>query len=121
VYGESDSPGNEQSDYWSSEAAKEQGSSNLAGVSDPVVDALVAKVISARSRQDLITATRALDRVLLWGWYLVPHWHLQSYWAAWWNRFGFVDVPIRAGVDINAWWVDHDLATKTDAARQSGL
>lgn len=121
VYGESDSPGNEQADYWGSDAAKQTGSNNLAGVSDPVVDALVAKVISARSREDLIIATRALDRVLLWGWYVVPHWHLQSYWAAWWDRFGFVDVPIRAGVDINAWWLDHDLAAKTDAARQSGL
>jgi microcin C transport system substrate-binding protein len=121
VFSESDSPGNEQSDYWTSGAAKETGSSNICGVSDPVVDALVAKLISARSREDLIAATRALDRVLLWGWYVVPHWHLQSYWAAWWDRFGFVDVPIRAGVDFNSWWLDHDLAAKTDAARQSGL
>ncbi len=121
VYGESDSPGNEQADNWTSDAAKESGSNNLAGASDPVVDALVAKVISARSREALITATRALDRVLLWNWYVVPHWHLQSYWAAWWDRFGFVDRPIRAGVDFNAWWVDPALAAKTDAARQSGL
>jgi microcin C transport system substrate-binding protein len=121
VYGESDSPGNEQSDFWSSEAATQSGSSNLAGVSNPVVDALVAKVISAKSREDLIIATRALDRVLLWNWYIVPQWHLQSFWAAWWDRFGFVDVPIRAGVDFNAWWVDPKLAAATDAARQSGL
>jgi microcin C transport system substrate-binding protein len=57
----------------------------------------------------------------LWNWYVVPHWHLQSYWAAWWDRFGFVDQPIRAGVDFNAWWIDPALAAKTDAARQSGL
>jgi microcin C transport system substrate-binding protein len=121
VYGESDSPGNEQVDNWTSSAAKDTGSNNLAGVSDPVVDELVAKLISAHTREALISATRALDRVLLWSWYIVPHWHLQSYWAAWWDRFGFVDVPIRAGVDFNAWWVDPDLAAKTDAARRSGL
>jgi microcin C transport system substrate-binding protein len=121
VYGESDSPGNEQADYWSSAAGKEQGSNNLAGVADPVVDALVAKVIAARTREELIAACRALDRVLLWSWYIVPHWHLQAFWAAWWDRFGFVDVPIRAGVDFNAWWIDPALAAKTDAARQSGL
>jgi microcin C transport system substrate-binding protein len=121
VFEESDSPGNEQADYWTSGSAREAGSNNLAGVSDPVVDALVAKVISARTRQDLVVACRALDRVLLWGWYVVPQWHLQSFWAAWWDRFGFVDVPIRAGVDFNAWWIDQALAARTDAARQSGL
>jgi len=121
TYSESDSPGNEQADNWTSAAAKEVGSNNIAGVSDPVVDDLVAKVISSKTRADLITATRALDRVLLWGWYVVPQWHLQSYWAAWWDRFGFVDVPIRAGVDINGWWIDPALAAKTDAARKSGL
>ncbi len=121
VYGESDSPGNEQVDNWTSGAAKEPGSNNLAGVSDPAVDALVAKVISSRTRDELIASTRALDRVLLWSWYVVPQWHLQSYWAAWWDRFGFVDVPIRAGVDFNAWWIDPPLAATTDAARRSGL
>ena len=121
VFGESDSPGNEQADYWGSAAGKEEGSNNLAGVADPVVDALVAKVISARTRPELIAACRALDRVLLWSWYVVPHWHLQSFWAAWWDRFGFVDVPIRAGVDFNAWWIDQSLASATDAARRSGL
>jgi microcin C transport system substrate-binding protein len=121
TFDESDSPGNELSDFWGSASAKEKGSGNLAGVADPVVDALIGKVISAGTRDALINAARALDRVLLWNWYVVPHWHLQSYWAAWWDRFGFVDIPVRAGTDINAWWLDHDLAEKTDAARQSGL
>jgi microcin C transport system substrate-binding protein len=120
-YDESDSPGNEQSDFWTSAAAKEEGSGNLAGIADPVVDALVAKVVGARTREELITACRALDRVLLWGWYVVPQWHKQSLWSAWWDRFGFLDVPIRAGMDLNAWWIEPDLATKTDSARQSGL
>lgn len=121
VYGESDSPGNELTDFWGSAAATQQGSDNLAGVADPVVDALIAKVVAAHTREDLITAARALDRVLLWGWYVVPQWHIQSVWVAWWNRFGFSDVPVRSGVAFNAWWVDAELAAKTDAARRSGF
>ena len=121
VFGESDSPGNEQMDYWSSGSAKEEGSSNLAGVSDPVVDALVAQVVGANSRAELIAATRALDRVLLWSWLVVPHWHIREVWAAWWDRFGHVDVPIRSGIAFNAWWVDPALAARTDVARRSGL
>jgi microcin C transport system substrate-binding protein len=121
TFSESDSPGNEQSDFWTSDAAKQAGSSNLCGVSDPVVDALVAKIISTGSRAELIVACRALDRVLLWNWYVVPQWHIDAAWTAWWDRFGFVDIPIRSGVDFNAWWVEPALAAKTDAARQSGL
>lgn len=121
VFGESDSPGNEQMDYWSSGSAKETGSSNLAGVSDPAVDTLVGKIVSAKTRLDLIAATRALDRVLLNGWYVVPHWHIREVWAAWWDRFGHLDVPIRGGMAFDSWWVDAALAARTDAARQSGL
>lgn len=120
-YGESDSPGNEQTDYWSSASAKETGSSNLAGVSDPVVDALVEKVIAAKTRAELIAATRALDRVLLAGWYVVPNWHIREVWAAWWDRFGYMDVPIRSGMAFDSWWVDQARAATTDAARASGL
>jgi microcin C transport system substrate-binding protein len=121
TYGESDSPGNELLDFWGSSSAKQEGSDNLAGVADPVVDALIARVVSARSREDLVTAARALDRVLLWGWYVVPQWHIQSVWVAWWDRFGHTDVPVRSGVSFSSWWVDAALAAKTDAARRSGL
>jgi microcin C transport system substrate-binding protein len=121
VFGESDSPGNELWDFWGSAAAKQQGSDNLAGVADPVVDALIAKVVGAGTREELITAARALDRVLLWGWYVVPQWHIQSVWVAWWDRFGFTNVPVRSGVAFDAWWVDPALAAKTDAARRSGF
>lgn len=121
VFGELDSPGNEQNDYWSSASARENGSNNLCGVSDPVVDALVAKIISAQTREALIAATRALDRVLLAGWYVVPHWHIQEVWIAWWDRFGYPDKPVRQGVVFDSWWLDADRAAKTDAARRSGL
>ncbi len=77
-------PATSSADIWTLEAAKAPGSDNLAGVSDPVVDALVAKLISAHTRDSLIAATcRALDRVLLWGWYVMPKWHVQSFRAAW--------------------------------------
>ena len=121
TYGESDSPGNELWDFWGSASAKQVGSDNLAGVADPVVDALIARVVGAHTREELVTAARALDRVLLWGWYVVPQWHIQSVWVAWWNRFGHPDVKVRSGVAFNTWWVEEELAEKTDAARRSGL
>jgi microcin C transport system substrate-binding protein len=89
----------------------------LAGICNPVVDALVGDVIAAKNYDALVTATRALDRVLLWGWYVVPQWYLQKVRIAYWNRFGYVHVPVRIGVAFEAWWVDPALAKATDAAR----
>jgi microcin C transport system substrate-binding protein len=119
VFGESDSPGNELTGFWSSAAAKEPGSDNLAGVADPVVDALIAKVVAADSRAALVTAARALDRVLLWGWYVMPQWHIQSAWVAWWDRLGHPDAKVRSGVVFDAWWVDPDHAAKLEAAKHA--
>ena len=65
----------------------------------------------------LVTAARALDRVLLWGWYMVPQWHLQKVNIAYWNRFGHPSQPVRTGVAFGSWWVDPALAAATDAAR----
>ena len=70
--GQSLSPGNEQREFWGSAAAKENGSRNLSGIADPAIDQLIELVISAPDRQSLITRTRALDRVLLWHWYVDP-------------------------------------------------
>jgi microcin C transport system substrate-binding protein len=121
VFAESDSPGNELWDFWGSASAKEVGSNNLCGVADPVVDELIGRVVRAPDRDALVVAARALDRVLLWNWYVVPQWHLAAVWAAWWDRFGFVDVPIRSGMAFDSWWVVPELAAKTDAARHSGI
>jgi microcin C transport system substrate-binding protein len=100
------SPGNEQRDFWSSEKAKEPGSRNLIGVSDPVVDALVELVVNAPDRQALIDRTRALDRVLLWGHYIVPHWHSRVFRVAWWDKFGKPERNPRYGLDLMSWWVE---------------
>lgn len=104
---QSQSPGNEQRDFWGSHAADAPGSRNYSGIKDPVVDALVDRVVFASDREDLIAATHALDRVLLWNYYVVPQWHLPEIWVAYWNKFGRPDKqPDYIGVDIDSWWVD---------------
>ena len=88
-YGQSQSPGNEQMNMWHSSAADREGSNNIIGIKDPVVDAMVQKVVYAPDRKSLVTATHALDRVLLHGEYLVPHWFVPFHRVAYWDKFGF--------------------------------
>ncbi len=114
---ESESLGNEQVDFWSCRSANENGTQNVAGVCDPMVDAMVAAVVNAKTHDDLVTASHALDRVLLWGWYMVPQWHFAKVQVAYWNRFGHPPGPVRTGLDFSTWWVDPALAAATDAAR----
>ena len=78
VFGESLSPGNEQREFWGSATADAPGGANLIGIKDPVIDELIDLVIMAPDRQSLVTRTRALDRVLLWGHYVIPSWHLKD-------------------------------------------
>ena len=106
VMPESDSPGNEQIGYWTCDSAKQIGSDNIIGVCSPAVDALVHDIVTAPDRESLVTATRALDRVLLRGWYMVPNWYLDKVWAAWWDKLGHPSQPVRTGVEVNAWWED---------------
>ena len=106
VWGQSLSPGNEQRYFWSSAAADMPGSQNLAGIKDPVVDALVETLVTARGREALVTACRALDRVLLWGHYVVPHWYLDGWRVAWWDIFGRPEVQPPYDVGLFNWWVD---------------
>ena len=118
IYPEGDVPGNELRDYWSCAAAKAEGSSNVPGICDPAVDSLIEKVVTAQDRATLTTAAHALDRVLLWRWYLVPNWENLVFHVAYWNRFGRPDQQIREGFNFDTWWVDRDKATSIDAARQ---
>jgi microcin C transport system substrate-binding protein len=103
---QSESPGNEQRDYWSSKAAETQGSRNIMGIKDPTIDALIDLVISAPDRDTLVARTEALDRVLLWGHYIVPHFRLYADWVASWDRFGHPEVNPKVGYYSPAWWVD---------------
>jgi microcin C transport system substrate-binding protein len=105
-FGQSLSPGNEQRDFWGSDAAGTRGSRNTIGIQSPVVDSLVDAIIQADSREALITAARALDRVLLWGHYVIPHWHTKVTRIAHWNKFARPPVVPKYGLDLDAWWVD---------------
>lgn len=100
-------PGIEMRSYWGSEAAKTDGSFNLAGISDPVVDALIDKVVAAKSRAELVTATRAIDRVLRAGHYWAPHYYKASYAVAYWNKYSrpAVQPKYDAGI-LDTWWYD---------------
>lgn len=100
-------PGSTLRNYFAGEFANEKGSNNLAGIDDPVVDALIARAISAQSQQALNTACRALDRVLRSGRYWIPHWGKGSYWIAYWDQFGFpVANPRFARGAPETWWAD---------------
>lgn len=109
-------PGVELRNYWSSDAARTEGSFNLAGISDPIVDALIAKVMAARSREDLITATRAIDRVLRAGHYWVPHWYKAAHHLAFWDKFA--RPPVKPKYDrgvVHTWWYDAQKAARLSA------
>ena len=112
AYGASQSPGNELRDRFGAAAANTDGSSNYMGVRSAVVDALIDRVIYAPDRAALVTACHALDRVLLWGEYLVPNWYIGAHRMAWWNRFGFHE-PLPLYFDalswaMQTWWQTHE-------------
>jgi microcin C transport system substrate-binding protein len=108
VYGESQSPGNEQRDYWSSQAADRPGSRNLIGIKDPVVDQLVDRIIYAEKQDELVAACHALDRVLWYGYYLVPNWYVGTHRLAFWNIFAQpATLPLYYQPDelLQTWWM----------------
>ena len=109
---------NELRDEFSCEGGKVQGGANLAGICEKAVDAIVRHAIDAKDRETLATAGRALDRLLLNGWYMVPNWHDSKFKIATWNRFGRPEAKIRDGFVLDSWWIDPALAAKTDAARR---
>jgi len=124
-FGQSLSPGNEQRDYWGSKAAGEEGSRNVIGIKDPVIDALVEEVITAPDRDSLVARTRALDRVLQWGFYVIPHYHTNVSRVAYWDKFRRPEIAPKYGIGLNTWWVDPRAeqtieAKKGEAQRSEG-
>jgi microcin C transport system substrate-binding protein len=114
-FGFSSTPGDSLRSYFSSQAAAMRGSQNLAGISDPVIDALIDKIIAADSRTSLTTACRALDRVIRTGRYWVPHWYKASHWLAYWDVFGRpATKPRYARGTPETWWYDREKAAKID-------
>lgn len=104
VFGQSQSPGNEQKDYFGSESARTKGGRNIIGIADPVVDELVSMVVAAPDRKELVARTRALDRVLLFGHYVIPQWHIRYHRVAWWNKFGKPPTDPPYDLPLEAWW-----------------
>jgi microcin C transport system substrate-binding protein len=112
-WGQSLSPCNEQRDYFGSDAASREGSRNYGGITDPAVDVLIDKVIYATDRADLVAATHALDRVLLWNEYVIPAWTLNYTRTARWDRFSHpANLPAYSFAFPDIWWFDAEKAAK---------
>lgn len=111
-------PGVELKTFWGSESARTDGSYNLAGIADPVVDALIERIMAASSRAELEAAARAADRVLRSGYYWVPHWYKASHHLAYWNKFSrpAKKPDYERGV-IDTWWYDAEKAERLKAAK----
>lgn len=118
TFAQSNSPGNEQRDFWGSASADKPGSRNTAGIKNPAVDKLVDKIVFAKDRDDLVAATHALDRVLLWNNYVVPHWNYPYERLAYWDIFGRpAKLPSQTAGLTQVWWSDADKAKAVQAAK----
>jgi microcin C transport system substrate-binding protein len=115
---QSESPGNEQRDFWGSAAADKDGSRNTAGIKNPAIDKLIDKIVFSTDRADLVAATRALDRALLWNYYAVPHWHYPYERLAYWDIFGRPQtLPSQTAALMQTWWIDAEKQKALAAAR----
>ena len=113
------SPGNEQRNFWGSNAAETKGSKNLIGIKNPVIDLLIQKVIAAKDREDLISATKALDRVLLWNHYVIPQWHISSYRTLYWDIFDKPKIRPKYSLGTSTWWIDSEKLSTIDKRKKS--
>jgi microcin C transport system substrate-binding protein len=119
-WGQSLSPGNEQREFWTSAFADRPGSRNVAGMKDPAIDELVELLVAATNRDSLVAHTRALDRVLQWGHWLIPHWHIPYDRVVFWDLFGRPQQVPPQGFQFDAWWVDAERAEALVKRRQGG-
>ena len=113
------SPGNEQRDFWGSNAADTNGSRNIIGIKNPVIDSLIEKLISSKDREDLIINTKALDRVLLWNHYVIPQWHISSYRTLYWDIFDKPKVRPKYSLGTNTWWIDINKLNTLDERKKT--
>ncbi len=107
-FSQSLSPGNEQRSFWGSDAADTNGSRNIIGIKNYAVDGLIDSLINAKDRQELITVTKALDRVLLWNYYVIPQWHISSYRVLYWNFFDQPKIKPKYSLGFDTWWVNNN-------------
>ncbi|MBD8576965.1 ABC transporter substrate-binding protein [Pseudomonas syringae] len=113
---QSSSPGNEQREYFHSSSADRSGSRNLIGLKDPAIDALVDGLIRADSRQNLVAYTHALDRTLLWGFYMVPNWHIKSWRIVYWDHLAHPKAKALSDIGLSSWWARPDVKPAPPAA-----
>ncbi|REC96176.1 extracellular solute-binding protein [Kushneria indalinina] len=118
VIAQSNNPGNEQREYWGSEYADQPQSRNLMGIESPVIDDLIDHIIRADSREALASAASALDRVLRWGFYVIPQYHSPVTRLAYWKKFAVPDQSPEYGLDLDSWWVDTQGARQIDAQQE---
>ena len=116
-FSQSLSPGNEQRGFFGSKAADTNSSRNLVGIKDPVIDALIEKIIAATTREQLVSATRALDRVLLAGHYVIPHYHIRNHRIAYWNYLEQPKIKPKYDLGLDFWWANAQKAKKIRAAQ----
>ena len=122
-FGQSLSPGNEQRSFWGSNTAAMEGGRNYIGITNPAIDVLVEHIIEAKDREELVTATRSLDRALQWGHWVIPHWHIAYDRIAYWDKFGHPTITPPNGVQLMTWWIDQskasDLSNKLESEMSS--
>ncbi|MBK5540897.1 ABC transporter substrate-binding protein [Pseudomonas sp. TH07] len=123
---QSNSPGNEQREFWQSSSADKPGSRNFIGLKDPTIDALVEDLINADSRQSLVAHARALDRVLQWGYYVIPNWHIKTWRVAYWDHIGHPKVSPKYDIGTATWWIKPDAkpavtSSSQDPAQPAGV
>lgn len=97
-------PGSEQYTFWHSTQADLDSSQNLGGIKNPVVDNLVERIMRAQTMEQLLPATRALDRVLLWNQYVIPHWYMSAWRVLYWNKFGRPKITPAYNIGLDTWW-----------------
>ena len=117
--GESNSPGNEQRENWGTASADHPGNENWAGVKEPAIDAIIEDLVKATTRESLLAHTHAIDRILLWGHYVVPAYAEPKILWAYWDRFGYPKTQVLAGPNPAVWWYDSAKAASVTAKRSA--
>ena len=106
LFPQSLSPGNEQREFWGSQAADQQGSRNVLGIKSKVIDALIEELIQAPDRASLVAHIHALDRVLQCGYYVIPKYHLPAFRVAYWDKFRRPAISPKYALGLDTWWID---------------
>ena len=118
-FSQSLSPGNEQRNFWGSDAAETNGSRNIIGIKNYAIDGLIESLINAKDREELIIITKALDRVLLWNYYVIPQWHISSYRVLYWNFFDQPVVKPKYSLGFDTWWINQNKYDNIQSNRTS--